>query len=278
MNMPTPPTSDAPWSLTGKTAIITGASRGIGRAIAIHLARKGLSRLAITYATDLDAAQTTLEECRRLGVKDAVAIQANALDPTFGPKIIAATLERLDVAVIDILVNNAILTNPAKAQPVKETTLDVFTEVMQANVYAPVTLTTALLPHLPAYGGRVVNISSVLALQANSDPTMTFGASKAALQSFTRSLADGFAKATQATFNSVIVGLTATDAIKNSQGLMPEGFLDDQIRNTTAADRIGVPEDTAYIVGFLSSDEARWINGATISANGGNKFVMAALG
>ncbi|XDG03904.1 hypothetical protein ABKA04_003519 [Annulohypoxylon sp. FPYF3050] len=278
MNMPTPPTSDAPWSLAGKTAIVTGASRGIGQAIAIHLARKGLSKLAITYASDLKAAQATLEECRRLGVKDTVAIQADALDPTFGPKIISATLEGLNVSIIDILVNNAVLTNPAKVQPVRETTLEVFTEVMQANVYAPLTLITALLPHLPAYGGRVVNISSVLSVQANSDPNMTFGASKSALQNYTRSLADRFAKTTQATFNSVIVGLTLTDAIKNSQDLMPEGFLDAQIQNTTAADRIGVPEDIGYIVGFLSSEESRWINGAAISANGGNKLVLAALG
>ncbi|KAH6879507.1 hypothetical protein B0T10DRAFT_566183 [Thelonectria olida] len=276
--MPTPPSPDAPWSLAGKTAIVTGGSRGIGQAIAIHLARKGLTKLAITYASNCEAAEETLEQCRVLGVNEAVAIQADALDPEFGPKLISQVLEQLDTKVVDILVNNAVLADPSKALPVKNTGLNIFIEIMQANVYAPVSLTTALLPHLPAYGGRVINISSVLAYQANNDPTIAYGASKTTLQSYTRSFADSFAKTTQATFNSVVVGLTATDSIKASQHMMPPGFLDGQIKDTTAAERIGVPDDIAYVVGFLSSEEARWVNGAAISANGGNKFVMAALG
>ncbi|UPK92409.1 hypothetical protein LCI18_003344 [Fusarium solani-melongenae] len=251
--MSSPPSFEAPWSLADKTAIVTGGSRGIGQAIAIHLSRKGLTKLAITYATNDQA--------------EAVAIQADALDPEFGPKLIAQALERLNTTTIDILVNNAVLTDHSRVLPVKETTLQSFFDVMQGNVYAPVTLTTALLPHLPAYGGR-----------ANADPTMTYGASKTALQSYTRSFAEAFSKESHATFNSVIVGLTLTDSIKASKDLMPPGYFDAQIRDTSAADRIGVPEDIAYIVGFLSSEEGRWVNGAAISANGGNKLVMPALG
>ncbi|CAI6077615.1 unnamed protein product [Clonostachys chloroleuca] len=267
-----------PWSLAGKTAIVTGGSRGIGQAIAIHLARKGLTKLAITYAANNQAAEATLQVCRGLGVQEAAAIQADALDPEFGPKVLCQVLERLDTKVVDILVNNAVLGDGSKALPIKDTTVENFLQIMQANVYAPTSLTTVLLQHLPAYGGRVINISSVLAYQGNSDPTMTYGASKAALQSYTRSFADSFAKTTQATFNSVIVGLTATDSIKSNQHLMPPGYLDGQIQDTTAAERIGVPDDIAYIVGFLSSEEARWVNGAAISANGGNKLLMTALG
>ncbi|KAI8716424.1 hypothetical protein NCS52_00936200 [Fusarium sp. LHS14.1] len=276
--MSSPPSFEAPWSLADKTAIVTGGSRGIGQAIAIHLSRKGLTKLAITYATNVQAAEATLETCRGLGVKEAVAIQADALDPEFGPKLITQVLERLNTTTIDILVNNAVLTDHSRVLPVKETTLQSFLDVMQGNVYAPVTLTTALLPHLPAYGGRVINISSVLAYQANADPTMTYGASKTALQSYTRSFAEAFSKEAHATFNSVIVGLTLTDSIKASKDLMPPGYFDAQIKDTSAADRIGVPEDIAYIVGFLSSEEGRWVNGAAISANGGNKLVMPALG
>lgn len=272
------PTSTAPWSLAGKTAIVTGASRGIGRATAIHLARKGLSKLAITYAGNASAAQTTLDECKALGVEQAVAIQADVLDPNFGPKIVSSVLQGLGVTAIDILVNNAVLGDQSKVQPVKDTTLETFNEVMQGNVFAPITLTTAVLPHLPAYGGRVINISSTLAMQANVDPVITYGASKAALQAYTRSFADSFAKSTGATFNSVIVGLTLTDSVKKSQELMPAGFMEAQIQNTTAADRIGEPDDIGYIVGFLSSEEGRWVNGAAVSANGGNKVLLAALG
>ncbi|KAM0199265.1 hypothetical protein ACHAPA_011812 [Fusarium lateritium] len=278
--MSTPPSPDAPWSLVGKTAIVTGGSRGIGQAISLYFARKGISKLAITYASNLKSAEATLEQLRGLGVKDVVAVQADALDPEFGSKIIEEVLEKLNTNVIDILVNNAVLTDHSKVLPVKDTTLENFLEVMQGNVYAPLSLTTKVLAHLPEYGGRVINISSVLAYQGNSDPTMTYGASKATLQAYTRSLADSFGKSTQATFNSVIVGLTATDSIKTTRemNLMPESYFDAQIADTTAADRIGVPNDIAYIVGFLSSEEGRWVNGAAISANGGNKLVMSALG
>ncbi|KAL5610881.1 hypothetical protein FOBRF1_006998 [Fusarium oxysporum] len=138
-----------PWSLAGKTAIVTGGSRGIGRAIALHLSRKGLSKIAITYVANRDAAQATLDQCRELGIKQAVAIQADALDPDFATKIIGQILKELNTTIIDILVNNAVLADPTAAKPIGQATLSNFLEVMHANVYAPVSLTTALLPHLP---------------------------------------------------------------------------------------------------------------------------------
>ncbi|KAM5361870.1 hypothetical protein ACJA88_014288 [Fusarium oxysporum] len=274
----THPSSLEPWSLAGKTAIVTGGSRGIGRAIALHLSRKGLSKIAITYMANRDAAHATLDQCRELGIKQAVAIQADALDPDFATKIIGQVLKELDTTTIDILVNNAVLSDPTAAKPIGQTTLSNFLEVMHANVYAPVSLTTALLPHLPAYGGRVINISSTASKQANSDPVITYGASKATLDSFMRSFADNFAKEKGATFNSVLAGLTATDAYNQNKDLLGPDFLKEMLQSTSAADRIGVPEDIAYIVGFLASEEARWVNGAAISANGGNRKVLAALG
>ncbi|EGU81582.1 hypothetical protein FOPG_12517 [Fusarium oxysporum f. sp. conglutinans race 2 54008] len=121
--MSAPPSSDAPWSLNGKTAIVTGGSRGIGEAISIHLARKGLPKLAITYASNIEAAEETLKRCQELGVELAIAIKADALDPQFGPKTIAEVVKRVDTTVIDILVNNAVLTNTAKTLPIKDITL-----------------------------------------------------------------------------------------------------------------------------------------------------------
>ncbi|KAF5545569.1 DAL5-Allantoate ureidosuccinate permease [Fusarium phyllophilum] len=107
--MSAPPSSDTPWSLNNKTAIVTGGSRGIGQAISIHLARKGLTKLAITYASNIKAAEETLKRCQELGVEQAIAIKADALDPQFGPKTIAEVVKRLDTTVVDILVNNAVL-------------------------------------------------------------------------------------------------------------------------------------------------------------------------
>ncbi|KZL63859.1 short-chain dehydrogenase reductase sdr [Colletotrichum incanum] len=271
--------SNQSWSLSGKTAIVTGGSRGIGRAIAVHFARKGLKNLAITYASDSDAAQITIDECRRLGVGQAIAIQANLLDPQFGHIVIQKTLEGLGTTTIDILVNNAVITAMKLIRPVTETTLDDFSQLMQGNVYSQLALTTELLPHLPPKGGgRVINISSVAARIGNPSPTFVYGATKAALESITRSFAKEFAISTGATFTSVSVGPTATEAFEAAKESVPQEYLDAQIAAITAAKRIGTPEDVAFIVGFLASEESRWINGASISANGGLKEGLAALG
>lgn len=82
----------------------------------------------------------------------------------------------------------------------------------------------------------------------------------------------------QTTFNSIVVGVTATESLMGAHEMMPPGWLAGQIRDTSAAERIGVPEDIAYIVGFLSSEEGRWVNGTAVSPNGGNKLLMGALG
>ncbi|KAF5530231.1 DAL5-Allantoate ureidosuccinate permease [Fusarium mexicanum] len=103
--MSAPPSFDAPWLLNGKTAIVTGGSRGIGQAIFIHLACKGLTKLAITYASNIEAAEETLKRCQELGVEQAIAIKADALDPHFGPKTIAEVVKRLGIPVINILIS-----------------------------------------------------------------------------------------------------------------------------------------------------------------------------
>ncbi|KAF4462406.1 short-chain dehydrogenase reductase sdr [Fusarium albosuccineum] len=270
--------SQQPWSLASKAAIVTGGSRGIGRAIAIHPARKGLEKLAITYASNSAAAQVTLEECHRLGVGQTVAIQADVLDPQFGPVVVDQALQGLGTSTIDILVNNAVITDPSIAQSFADTTIDVFTKVMQGNVFAAMSITNAVLPHLPEHGGRVINISSMSAKAGNPDPIITYGASKAALDSVTRSLAKTFALSKRATFTSVTVGLTETDAYAMAKQNFPPEVLEAQIQEFTAAKRIGTPEDVAYVVGFLASEEARWVNGACISANGGLKELLAVHG
>lgn len=269
---------EQPWSLADKTAIVTGGSRGIGRAIAIHLARKGLEKIAITYASNSEAAHVTLDECRRLGVSQAIAIQADLLDPQFGPLVIQKTLQGLGTKTIDILVNNAVLIDMKLYQPVDETTADIFSQLMHGNVYSAMAVTTECMAHFPPKGGRVINISSAAAKMGNPSATFVYGATKAALESITRSFAREFGVSTGATFTSVSVGTTATEAFEAAKESVPEEYLNAQINEATAARRIGTPEDIAYVVGFLASEEARWVNGACVSANGGMKEVLAALG
>ncbi|KAF9873969.1 hypothetical protein CkaCkLH20_08703 [Colletotrichum karsti] len=266
-----------PWSLAGKTAIITGGSRGIGRGIAIHFARKGASNIAITYVANKTAAEETLKACRELGAQRTCMIQADMVEHGVGQRVINEALSGLDTKTIDILVNNAILGNSDKVKSVVDTTPEDFNEMMHANVFAPVALTVAFLPHAPAYGGRVINISSIAAKQGNRDPIMTYGASKAALESFTRSFADQYSAEKGMTFNSVGVGPTATDALERAKGSFPSDFLMKQIQDSICG-RVGEPEDIAYIVGFLASEEGRWVNGAAVSANGGHRSVLAAFG
>lgn len=270
--------STQPWLLTGKAAIVTGASRGIGRAIAIQFARKGLDKIAITYASNSEAAETTLEECRRLGVSKAVAFQVEVTDPQFGPLVVQKAIQGLDATTIDILVNNACVGDVKYYRPIEETNADMFRHLMHGNVYSAMELTIACMAHFPPKGGRVINISSAASRLGNPSPTFVHGAGKAALESITRSFASEFGVATGATFNSVSVGTTQTEAFQETRDVVPVEWLEAMINQTTAGKRLGTPEDIAYIVGFLASEEARWVHGASVSANGGMKEVLAALG
>ncbi|KAL0938438.1 short chain oxidoreductase [Colletotrichum truncatum] len=270
--------SSQPWSLTGKTAIVTGGSRGIGRGIAIHFAKKGLANLAITYVANKAAAEETIKTCQELGVRRAIMIQANMADHNVAQRVINETIDGLETKTIDILVNNAILGDVKYMSPVGETGPEDFAVMMHANVFSPVSLTVAFMAHAPTYGGRVINISSIAGKLGNRDPIMTYGATKAALESYTRSFAYQFSAERGMTFNSVSVGPTATDALEAAKSAFDAGFFQKQIEEITAAPRIGEPEDIAYIVGFLASEEGRWVNGAAVSANGGHRSTLAAFG
>lgn len=265
-------------SLAGKTALITGASRGIGAAIAIQFANKGITSVAVTYASSPDAAEVVLAKCRELGVKKTVAVKADLLDPQIGPNLIPKVLTGLGTNTIDILVNNAAVVDFSIFQPFEDITLDAFSKQMNGNVYGMISVTRAVFPHLPPKGGRVINISSIRSKTANTNPMMIYGAAKAAVDSVTKSLALTYGISTGATFNSVSVGGTMTDATKAAIELIGPAVEEQNISDVTTEKRMGLPEDVAYVVGFLASEEGRWINGANIAANGGNRDLLGLQG
>ena len=268
----------SPASLAGKTALITGGSRGIGAAIAIQFAKKGITGVAVTYATSKDAAEEVLATCRKYGVAKTVAIQADLVDPEIGEHVIPQVLTGLDTKTLDIVVNNAAVVDFTLMEPFEQITLKAFSTAMQGHVFGLISITRSTMRHFPARGGRVINISSIRSKTANTDPMMVYGATKAAVDSFTRSLAVTYGPRTGATFNSVSVGATMTDALRKAMDLMGNVVEEIGMADVTTEKRLGVPEDIAFVVGFLASEEGRWINGACVAANGGSRELLGLQG
>lgn len=249
--------------------MVTGVSRGIGAAIALELARKGIAGIAITYASNASAAEEVLEKIRALGTQNCTAIQADLLSPDFGDKVIQTALAELHTDKLHVIVNNAALVDMRPFRPFETETLDNFNTIMQANVFGPAHLIRAALPYVPETG-RIINISSVAGRRANADGRIVYyGASKAALDSLTRSLAVIYAPRKRITVNSVCVGPTPTgpmeDMLRNNPA-MYEAIL----QRPSAEKRLGRPEDVAGIVCFLAGEESRWINGCSMPADGGS--------
>ena len=258
-------TPTVPAPLAGKVALITGGSRGIGRGIALHFASKGVAKIAITYASNSTAAEECLGLIRKINPNiQTTAINADVLSPTFAQDTVAQTLKGLSTENIDIVVSNApyINADPEEALPIAILKKEFFDKLMTGNAWAPTQLFLATLPHFPR-GGRMIMIGSTTSKSANNDPIVVYGASKAALDSFTRSLALMYSAKHGITINSVSVGITKTDLVTTAMenGALPPEFIKDLAAKHTADSRIGEVEDIAGIVGFLASEESRWING-----------------
>ena len=269
----------SPNTLEGKYAIVTGGSRGIGAAIALKFAEMGIAGIAITYSTNEAAAQSVLEKMKTAhpSIK-SVSIQANLVDPEAAPRIVSTALASLETKTIDILVNNAALISMDSFEPFQKISPQVFTNVMLANVYSPIALIRSVFPHLPARGGRIVNISSTCSKTFNADPLFTYGASKAALDSFSRCIARVFAREKLFTINSVVPGTILTEAIEVVVEGMPKEWNEKKLDEPSAETRFGTPQDVADIVGWLASEESRWVHGQCIGAHGGIEQLLALQG
>ncbi|RMI31178.1 SDR family oxidoreductase [Nocardia stercoris] len=258
----TPSTEESDIMGSSKTALVTGSSRGIGRAIAQRLAAQG-ALVAVHYAGNADAARETVESIENDGGR-AFSVQAELGAPGGVHQLFLGLeqglKERTGDTRLDILVNNAGTTTPDGVTP-EDVTPEDFDRLFAVNAKAPFFIVQRALPLLPI-GGRIVNISSGLTRFANPDQAayaMTKGAIEQLTLHFARYLAPR-----GITVNSVAPGIT-----NNGSALfdIPEAV--EQMAQLSAFKRVGEAGDVADVVAFLATDEARWITGSFVDATGG---------
>ena len=241
----------------GKVAIVTGSSRGIGRAIAETLARDGAT-VVINYSKSADAAKQAVDEIVAKGGK-AIAIQADISKVEDVRRLYAEVQEKL--GHIDIVVNNAGILPPAvPVEKETEATWDTVFGLLKGTYFSMQEASRRV-----TNGGRIINLSSSTT-RGWSPGYSIYAGSKSAIEQFTRSLSRELGPR-GITVNSVIPGLTDTDMISDYTPAIREAVA----KNTTLG-RLGQPRDIADVVAFLASDDARWITGQQIVTNGGSNL------
>jgi 3-oxoacyl-[acyl-carrier protein] reductase len=244
--------------LTGRVALVTGAGRGLGRAVALRLAAAG----AAVAVNDLDpAGAAATADAVTVAGGTAIALPGDAARADS----VAALLGTLDrrFGRLDILVNNAGIT---RAQEIFDTDEADWDEVVRVNLTGPFLVAKAAMVRMrdAGRGGRIVNMGSMVGHQGAVRGWVHYGATKAGLHGLTKTLARTAAKHA-ITVNAVAPGIIASDMLIAGHGA--DGVA--QLVQTVPLGRLGTPEDVAAAVHFLSSDAARYITGAVIDVNGG---------
>ncbi|KAI8821635.1 uncharacterized protein EV422DRAFT_424685 [Fimicolochytrium jonesii] len=268
--------------LTGKLALVTGSSRGIGKAIAILLAGRGAD-IVLNYSSD--SPPTDVQEAiEKLG-RACTTVKADMGKPDqiiqMVEEVKKFAAEMAGVASkhstgseaqarpeprIDILVNNAAIAPPSS--PITKLRVADYDRAMDINARGPLILVQALYPYIND-GGRIINIGSVSSRLQNPRGDSIYGGSKALLDFFTRAWAAEFASR-NITVNAVLPGATSTDMLyeANAQHGTKEE-LNAMFAKQTPMGRVGDPDDVAQVVAWLSSESARWVTGQHIMASGG---------
>jgi len=240
--------------LTGKVALVTGGSRGIGAAIAGRLAAEGAS-VAITYTQGADAAAAVVKQIESAGGK-ALAVRADATDAS----AVKAAVEKTVAAFgrLDVLVNNA---GTAIPKPFEESTLEEMDRMIALNVRGVFVATQAALKHL-GQGGRIINIGSCVGERMMTPGLATYAATKGAVKMFTQGLAREVGER-GITVNNVQPGPIDTELNPaTSEWAVPQIAI-------TALKRYGTVDDVAALVAFVASPEASYITGANLTVDGG---------
>lgn len=241
-------------SLNGKTALVTGASRGIGRAIALRLAEDG-ANVAVIYAGSADKAEAVVNEITALGV-NAKAYRCNVADSAAVNETVKAVTNDHDK--IDILVNNAGITRDGLMLRMKDEDFDA---VLDTNLKGAFNMIRACYSgFIRKKSGRIINISSVSGIMGNAGQA-NYSASKAGVIGLTKSVARELASR-GITCNAVAPGFIQTDMTENLGDNNP-------LLNSIPLGRMGKPEDIAAAVAFLASDSAAYITGEVLKVDGG---------
>ncbi|MER7330889.1 MULTISPECIES: SDR family oxidoreductase [unclassified Micromonospora] len=250
----------------GRSVLVTGSSRGIGRAIAVALADAGAEVVGVHYTRDETAARQTAELVRLAGAAPVLVRAGFDADGAAAAERLATTfLDQVERTVgrreIDVLVNNAGINGAQQLGSIDEET---YRRVVEVNLTVPLFLTQALWPHMRD-GGRVVNISTgYTRIAAPTHPV--YSATKAALNALTLALAPALG-ARGITVNAVMPGVIDTD-------INADWLHQDDARAAAAGlsvfNRIGTVDDVADVVRFLASEQARWVTGQVVDVTGGS--------
>ena len=256
------------FKLEGRTALVTGGSRGIGAAICRSLASQGAT-VAAGYSSNRERAEEFVAEMTRAGAHASVH-QGNVGDPEDGERVIREVIEQH--GALDILVNNAGITQD---RPVLKMSVDDWSKVLRVNLSGAFFLSKPALEHMIERGtGRIINISSIIGQTGNIGQA-NYAASKAGLFGLTMTLAREAAFTLEKagklddegiglTVNAVAPGFTETEMLET----VPEKVLD-RIKAQIPLRRLGRPEEVARVVHFLAADAASYITGQVWSVNGG---------
>ncbi|HLL98042.1 MAG TPA: 3-oxoacyl-[acyl-carrier-protein] reductase [Rubrobacteraceae bacterium] len=240
----------------GRVAIVTGGTRGIGRAIALRLAAEG-ANVAVSYRSNNDVAEETAEAVRAVGV-ECELFKGDVASPEDVQALFKGVSDVF--GRVDILINNAGITRDNIMMRMKE---DEFDEVLRTNLGGTYLCTRAALrPMVRARWGRIVNVSSVVGLVGNAGQA-NYAASKAGIIGFTKSVAREVAQR-GITANAVAPGYVETELT----GRLPEE-VKDRIRSQVPMGRFGEAEEVAEVVAFLAGEGAGYVTGQTIAVDGG---------